>query len=115
MSGSIRWFPYETDAGDDFAIKADESNTEAVNSGVGTPSSLFALPRNVKPRHGIYRSADGLTSRKVYFVSQDNYNSVTVGSTITVNGITLFLTRKVGEVISAAQTIDTGLTDGDNP
>lgn len=115
MSGSIRWFPYVTDSGDNFALKADESNTEAVNSGVGTPTSLFAVPRNIKPRYGIYRSADGLTTRKVYFTSQENYNSVTVGSSISVNGVTLFLTRKVGEIVSAAQTIDTGLTDGDNP
>ena len=54
MAGSIKWFVYTTDSGQDFALKADESNLEAVNGSVqdmpGTATTTFALPRNVKPR-----------------------------------------------------------------
>lgn len=116
MAGSIRWFPYTMDNGDIFGIKADESNTEAVNgTSIGVPASIYSIPKNIKPRYGLFRSADGLTTRKCYFTSRETYDAAGIGTTISVNGVTLYLSRKVGEIVSSAKTIDTGLTDGDNP
>lgn len=121
MAGSIKHFVYTTDEGEDFALKADESNTEAVNGGTqdfpnGAPPTVYALPRNIKPRHFIYRSIDGLVTRKVYaltpaiFAGGDN----AVGSfPDPVSGQTVILFRKVGEVVSYPFGNDTAQQDGD--
>lgn len=121
MAGSIKWFVYTTDEGDDFALKADESNTEAVNGSVqdfpnGTPPTLYSLPGNVQPRHFIYRSVDGKVTRKVYaltaaiFAGGDN---AVASFPDPVSGQTVNLQRKVGEIIAYPFGPDTGLEDAD--
>ena len=120
MAGSVKWFVYTTDAGADFALKADESNTEAVNAGAqdfpDTGLALInAVPRNVKPRHLIFKDGTGRITRKVYALTSTIYNGVLPGSSFTdpVSNTAVFLARKVGEKITIPFGQDTGLNDGD--
>ena len=120
MAGSIKWFVYTCDDGSDFALKADESNVEAVNGSTqdfpGTPPTKYALPRNVKPRRAYYTSADGTVTRGIVCLTTSIYNGVDAAQpTITdaVSGLTLSLKRKKGEEISLPFGADTGLQDGD--
>ena len=120
MAGSIKWFVYTTDQGDDFAIKRDESNTEAVNGGTqdfpATPPTQNAVPSNIKPRHLVYSNTDRTITRYVTALTQAIFNNAETGApTITdaVSAQTLILFRKVGEVVSLPFGADTGLNDGD--
>ena len=120
MAGSRKWFVYTTDAGDDFAISLDESNTESLNGGVqdfpNVAPTQYALPRNIKPRTVTYRNAAGTIARKVVGLTATIFgNAVTGAPTIVdqVSGETLTLYRRVGEVVSLPFGADTGLTDGD--
>lgn len=121
MVGSIKFFVYTTDGGDDFAIKLDESNTEAVNGGTqdfpAVAPTRYALPRNVKPRTLIYSNTDRTVTRRVVALTQAIYaNAVTAVPTIAdaSSGQTLSLFRQVGEEVSLPFGADTGLTDGDD-
>jgi hypothetical protein len=120
MAGSIKWFIYTTDQGADFAIKLDESNTEAVNAGtqdyLNAGTVVNALPRNIKPRYIRVRSGDGLTTRKLVCLTPTIFAGITSGFSIAnPNGAgVLFLVGKVGEKISVPFGVDTGLTDGDD-
>ena len=114
MSGSIKNFVYTTDAGDDFVIRADESNTEAAGGAVDLAagaSTLYGLPRNVTPRYARYGNAAGTITRKCILC--------TVGATPTtpiidsVSGESLDLLAIVGEYARVNNGTDTGLLDGD--
>lgn len=120
MAGSIKWFIYTTDDGDDFGIKLDESNTEDLNGGVqdfpNTPPTQLALPRNIKPRHVIYRNIDGTITRKVVALTPAIYSGAEANNPTMVDqvsGQTLSIRRKIGEVVSLPFGQDTGLQDGD--
>jgi hypothetical protein len=120
MAGSIKWFVYTTDAGEDFALKLDESNTEIVNGGVqdfpDVPPTQNALPRNIKPRQLIYRSADGTVTRRVVALTQAIFANAETGRpsfTEPVNNAVVSLRRKEGEIVSLPFGVDTGLIDGD--
>lgn len=114
MVGSRKFFTYTTDAGDSFALSADESNVELAGGGIdltGGASLLYELPRNVKPRYARYRSADGLVIRKAYLC--------TVGAVPTTpitdpsSGLSLDLSAIVAEQVTFPTGVDTGLIDGD--
>ncbi len=121
MSGSNKWFVYTTDDGTDFALYADESNTEAVNGAtqdfVAAVAIKYALPKNVRPRTAVYASADGTRTIKAYVLTQTIYNGIPAGvSSITdpIGGGTLGLVRIRPEVITRLPFAgDTGLVDGD--
>jgi hypothetical protein len=119
MAGSMKWFVYSTDAGDDFALWRDESNLEAVNSGTqdmpDSPTVTYALPRNVKPRYARFASADGLVSRNIVCLTPTIFDALAAGSSYTdpVSSKTLNLIAKVGESIRIPVGVDSGLTDGD--
>jgi len=118
MSGSLKWFAYTDDHGSDFALYADESNTEAVNAGtqdyVDSISLLNAIPRNVKPRSLRYTSADGTLTRKVVALTPTIFaGALENAPTITVNGVTLYLRSSTGEKRRLPFAADTGLNDGD--
>lgn len=129
MSGSIKWFVYVADDNEEFAYKADESNTEAVVAGSGqaagtgdftaTSTAIYSLPRNLKPRRVRFRSVDGTKTLTVICPTDDVYAGVNPGDTITVtdplNGgaIVLQLVQKIGENIVIPFAGDTGLQDGD--
>jgi hypothetical protein len=119
MAGSMKWFVYTTDAGDDFALWRDESNLEVVNAGTqdmpDTPTVTYSLPRNVKPRLARFASADGLVTRNIVCLTSTIFDGLGAGSSYTdpVSTKTLTLTAKVGESIRLPVGVDSGLTDGD--
>lgn len=122
MAGSIKWFIYTTDAGDDFALEADESNVEAFSAGTqdypetGTPP-IYAVPRNIKPRFAVFQSPSGDRRIKVPVITTTIYNALNGTSQmpdpITPAGPVLTLLYKRPEVITVPRGNDTGLNDGD--
>lgn len=123
MAGSCKWFSYTSNDGTDWALYADESNTEAANGGTGSgapPNQLYKPPANLKPRYAIYGNQAGTRRLKVPILTETIYNALTPASTIpdqiAGGGATLALIRKRPEIISPQPTIyDTGLDDGDQP
>jgi len=120
MAGSLKYFVYTTDLGNDFAIKLDESNTEAVNAGTqdypDTGVSIqYEVPRNVTPRTLVFRSLDNRITRKVVALTQTIFAAVGGGSNFVdpVSGVTVYLTLKEGERLTIPKGQDTGLNDGD--
>lgn len=121
MAGSLKWFLYTTDAGEQFAIKADESNTEAVNGTTGdylaTTTEIYAVPRNVTPRYALYVNAEETRSVKCVCLTSAIYNAVAT-TTPTISdpiddGVTLTLKRIRPELIQLPFAADTGEDDGD--
>lgn len=121
MAGSNKWFVYTTDDGTDFALYADESNTEAVNGAtqdyVPAVAIKYALPKNVRPRRAVYANADGSRTITCYALTQSIYTGIPANaSSITdpIGGGTLGLVRIRPEVITRLPFAgDTGLNDGD--
>jgi hypothetical protein len=122
MAGSNKWFIYTTDDGTDFALFADESNTEAINGAtqdfVPGVAIKYALPKNVRPRRAVYSNAAGTRTITCFVLTQTIYNGVPANaSSITdpIDGGTLGLVRIRPEIITRLPFAgDTGLTDGDD-
>lgn len=121
MAGSIKWFKYTTSGGTAYGIRMDESNGEAVGNTdvVDADLPLQELPKGIKPRYVLYRSADGLTTRKIP-VTANNVDLTALPATITVAspivaaaGIVLNRQSFVGEIQRPVISIDTAQTDGD--
>jgi hypothetical protein len=121
MTGSRKWFVYTTDAGEDFALQLDESNTEAVNGetqdyadGTNIPN---ALPRNIKARYVEY--TDTLRRQKVKCIAltQAIYQGLINGDVASIDnpngGGQLNFIAAVGEARRLPFSVDTGLIDGD--
>jgi len=121
MAGSNKWFSYTSDDGDDWALYADESNTEGANGSTGSgapPNQNYKPPANLKPRYAVYSNAAGTRNIKVYILTETIYDSLAAGDTIpdqiAGGSATLGLIRKRPEIISPIPTaFDTGLDDGD--
>lgn len=120
MAGSLTYFKYTTSGGIAYAIKMDKSNGIAVGNTdvVAADLPLVELPRNIKARYALYRSADGLTSRKIPVTANNvdlaalpaNFtvaNPLIGGAAITVNRQSL-----VGEIQRSIGNLDTAQTDG---
>jgi hypothetical protein len=116
MVGSLRDFRYVDDAAQNWAIRLDESNTESASGGAAAAAPpTYGIPRNLKPRYGIFRSVDGLVTRKAVFLTPAAYAAATSTTTVDAGGVTCSLVYKRGEVLKLYHANDTGLIDGDNP
>lgn len=123
MAGSKKYFAYTTNAGDVYALLADESNTEAVN---GSANDLLAnatvkywLPRNVRPRAAVYGNTAGTRTIRCYCLTGTIFNdvqSVTPSITDPIAGSgSLNLIRLEPERIRLLPVgEDSGLNDGDD-
>ena len=122
MAGSLKYFLYTTTGGTNYGIRMDESNGEAVGNTDVTDADLplVALPRNIVPRYVLYRSVDGLTTRRIP-VTANNVDVADLPATIVVAnplqgiaaGITLQRQSFIGEIQKPVIAIDTGLLDAD--
>lgn len=121
MVGSVKYFVYTDDLGDDYAIKLDESNTEVVNGATqdfpDVPPTTNEIPRNVKPRYLVYSNPERTITRKVVALTQAIYNGAPTAVPSANFGApagTLTLFRLVGEERRLPFGADTGQTDGDD-
>lgn len=121
MAGSLKFFKYTTQGGTNYALKMDESNGEAVGNTdlVSGDLPIAALPRNIRPRYALYRSADGLTTRKIP-ITANNVDLADLPASFVVpsplvggTDITVLRQSFVGEVQRPVTDIDTAQTDGD--
>jgi hypothetical protein len=124
MSGSLRFFKYEDDRGNEWALRADESNTEGVQ-GAQIPvdtaiASLDILPKNIKPRYARLVDSSGRTSKNVVVLSPTRFGAIAADFTLDVDSptgsntpITLNLRELVGERRTSPVVTDTALNDGD--
>lgn len=125
MAGSLKWFRYLADDNTPYAILADESNTEAVNTPLTTNApvaGLVPLPRGYKARYVTLESSDGAFKRKAYVLDPDRFaivNNTQVfvvpveGSATGVN--TRIVLKEAERLRRQPKDADTGLNDGDNP
>ena len=124
MAGSIKWFVYTTDQNVNYAIKLDESNTEAVNGQSGDFVSGLAikdaLPRNIKPREVFYTNIARTRTIRCVALTPTIYTGVVNGGVTTIPdpidsaAPALGLIRANGERIKLPVPYDSGLTDGDD-
>lgn len=134
MTGSIKWFRYQTDSGAIFAFRHDESNIENIQeaaltdlmdfTAVDATSIQFGVPRNLKMRYAVYRGDDGLSTKRIVVPSQEmktafdtlNFTLVSQSFTETLDGVSVTFTfdRLVNEKLSPRpRADDTGKQDGD--
>lgn len=122
MAGSKLNFLYTTDAGTNYVIGLDESNTKAINGTVGaltaTNSPGIGLPRNIKPRELFYSNAAGTRVIRCVALTPATYTTAltppfpTLADPIDSTNPPLNLVRSNGERRYVPRTIDTGLNDG---
>lgn len=120
MAGSLKYFKYTTSGGTAYALKMDESNGVAVGNTdvVAADLPLVELPRNIKPRYCLYRSADGLTTRKIP-VTANNVDLAALPANFQVpspivGGAAITVVRQslIGEIQKSIGNLDTAQTDG---
>jgi hypothetical protein len=124
MAGSIKWFVYTDDSDNQYALKLDESNTEAINGADGdytpTSSTQVGLPRNLKPREAFYSNAARTRTIRCIPLSSGAYvglvngNIATIPDPIQPGEPALSLVRLNGERRTIPFAADSGLTDGDD-
>lgn len=121
MAGSLKWFIYTDDAGENYAIKLDESNTEAVNGELQDflPDATITagVPVNVKTRRVYYANAARTRVISCVPLTPTIYSGIVNGNILTIpdpiDAGTLSLIRLEGERRVLPYGQDTGLTDGD--
>jgi hypothetical protein len=122
MAGSNKWFIYTADNAEQFALFADESNTEAINGAVGDYVALtairYSIPKNLRPRYAAYQSPGGERTIICYALTPAIYASIPADFTSIPDPLgtftTLGLARIRPEIISPLpKGDDTGIDDGD--
>lgn len=116
MSGSMKWFVYQTDDGADFAIWRDESRVKIVNGETGDyvagETLIYGLPRNVTPRTVRYSSSDGTVSASIVALTQSLMLAAPAQFEDVNTGKTLTRRSRQPEKVRLPYAEDTGLNDG---
>jgi len=120
MPGSRRWFGYEADNGDNFAVELDESTYESANlgfGGVGAGATLITAS-STRPlamrRVNVLRVANNETIRGQFYVgTRDDYDTLLASGVLTVGGTSWQIKRGVGEQREFVPSTDTAQLDGD--
>lgn len=122
MAGSIKWFLYADDGDTVYALKADESNVEALmgstNDYLADSGIRFALPSNLKPRTAVYANAARTRTIRIPVLTTTVFAALptdhaTITDPIAGTG-NLSLIQLIPERITLLPSgDDTGLTDGD--
>ena len=121
MAGSKKYFVYTANDGTEFALLADESNTEALNAGTQDyadgVSVLYELPKNLQPRYAEYANAAKTRKIRCYALTAGIFTGAAVGVPTITDPIagtgTLFLVKLQPERLKRLPiALDTGLTDG---
>lgn len=122
MAGSKKYFVYTANNGQEFALLADESNTEALNAGTQDyadgVSILYELPRNLRPRYAEYANATKTRKVRCYALTAAIFTGAATGVPTITDPIagtgTLSLVKLEPERLKRLPiALDTGLTDGD--
>jgi hypothetical protein len=121
MAGSKKYFVYTTDNGTDFALLADESNTEAVNGGTqdyaNGVSIIFELPRNLRPRRLIYANVARTRKITCYALTQAIFAGATTAVLTIADPIQAGTLSLIDAIPEERKRIpiaaDSGLDDGD--
>lgn len=119
-NGSRRWFGYEADNGDNFAVELDESTYESVNLAMPAVAA-GAIPINAKAtrplamrRVSCSRVINDETLRADFFVgTRDGYDTLLASGVLTVDGTAWNIKRAFGEVREYIPPTDTAQLDGD--
>jgi hypothetical protein len=122
MAGSKKYFVYTANDGTDFALLADESNTEALNAGTQDyadgVSVIWELPRNLRPRYVEYANAAKTRKIRCYALTEEVFDGAVAGVPTITDPIAGTGTLSIVKVEPERRkrlpiAIDTGLTDGD--
>lgn len=126
MAGSRKWMIYTSDAGTEYAVQVDESNSEAMGMGwldYEAVSTALPLPKGMKMR--TITAEDPVSgARRQIPVGQVGAAAFQIGGTILLQsfmpgaaGVIAFdILSALGEQFSQGRprATDTGLTDGDD-
>jgi len=124
MAGSVKWFVYTANDDNTFAIKADESNVEAVMGGgtgdyvTGSSALIYAMPSNLSPRYALYANDARTRTIKIPVLDAATFTGLPADQSVITDPIAgegvLTLIQLIPERITVLpQAGDTGLTDGD--
>lgn len=123
MTGSLKWFNYQSDDDEEFAVLRDESAGEATAGGIALLSAYStgrSTPSTLRPRYLNCSLSTNAAVRKRFVVGDPTvFNSITGSSTITeaaggqAAGGTWRVHSKRGEQERFPQTGDGGQLDGD--
>lgn len=113
MSGSNRYFNYQSDNGTTYAIFASKDNVNGANSSAPTATlGAATVPRNIKPRYALFADDTGLIRRKVPILTQAILLALSPTTSFIPYGETasVKLTYVRGESIRLPRIQDTGRT-----
>lgn len=116
MAGSMAWFRYTSDNGQTYALKADRTNVADVNASGAAPATALpneGLPRNIKPRYGIFSDTTGNIVRRVPILTPADLAALTADESFTPpeEAVLVRLTFIKGEEIRLPRLVDTGRTN----
>lgn len=119
-NGSKRWFGYESNAGEDFAVQLDESVYETADLGF-TAVAANALPISATGRLpfklrrvACYRVEGQDTLRTDFFVGTEAaLAAIVTAKTITVGGVVWNASKAFGEEVKIIPATDTEILDTD--
>jgi hypothetical protein len=120
MTGSRRWFEYESNAGVLYAVELDESNAESNLGGIRLFSDLTAqavlFPKRASMRYvNASLVGDPLQRRRFWVGEPTVFNAIAPGDAIADGSAVWRINSVRGEKFTIPSTIDSGLIDGDTP